>query len=459
MSMEHCPSFIIAGVTSGVGKTTVTLAFINKLIDKYNLRVQSFKVGPDFIDPAYHSLVTKRPAKTLDIWMMGRKGVIDCFNHACKDAEIAVIEGVMGLYDGISGNNNYASTAHIAKVLNSNVILVVDASKASRSIAALAYGFIKFDRSIKIKGIIINNVASDKHENLIKEAFFSKIKVPIIGIIRRDSSLKIEERHLGLVTSREIKDKNINQFVLSIKSISDNINIDSLEIKTKKIHTLTSKDGKKSGKEIKIGIALDESFNFYYNENLEILRQMGADLFFFSPISDKEIPKGIDGIIIGGGFPEVLADKLELNESMKKSIRNFGIDENPIIAECGGLMYLTKTITGYNDDKQKKEMVGLIDAETIMTKKLTLNYTKASSKSDVFRNSTNIRGHEFHYSSLYNLPKDTEYVFILEKGIGIDKMHDGIISYNTIASYMHLHYVNKRIPKGILELCRNRKKR
>ncbi|MFN2434169.1 MAG: cobyrinate a,c-diamide synthase [Nitrososphaeraceae archaeon] len=453
------PILIIAGTTSGVGKTTISLAVMHAFKSKKGLLVQPFKVGPDFIDPSYHKIITGKASRTLDAWLMGKDGIISTIQDATKDVDVAVIEGVMGLFDGISGKSDFASTAYVAKLLNTSVILVVDAAKAARSIAAIISGYLNFDNKLKIMGIILNNVSGPKHARYLIEACKNTIDVPILGIVKRDHELKMDERHLGLVPTDELQPSKKNKIRKLASKVSEEIYYDKiislLKLKKSKLTTRSvNRSQPKAPKLVKIGVALDNSFNFYYNENLNILRNIGAEITYFSPINDNHIPNDISGLILGGGFPEVMADKLNSNQSMLKSIKKAGEQGIPIYGECGGLMYLTKSITGYKNSKKVFRMVGIVDARTQMTGRLTLNYTSADMNTSTFGNIENIRGHEFHYSSLEDLPSDSKYAYSMKRGIGIDGgKHDGILIHNCIASYMHLHFYDRRFPTKWIKSC------
>lgn len=445
---------VIAGVTSGVGKTTIATAVMHGLRKK-GLQVQPFKVGPDFIDPSYHNLVTGRQSRNLDLWMMKKQGVIECFDRSCDGADVAVIEGVMGLYDGISGKDNFASTADVARILDAPVILVIDAAKSARSVAAIALGFIQFDRKIKIVGIILNNVAGDRHAGYIKEAFVGKIKAPIVGIIRRNKEIKMEERHLGLVPAYELQQAKQKALMQSAKIVSEQIDLDSVlglcsqkEIKNPLLQ--------KSKVRARIAVALDESFNFYYADNLDALRNAGARLVFFSPVNDRQLPEA-DGLMLGGGFPEVLADRLEKNREMIKSVLKAVNSGLPVYGECGGLMYLTKSITGYRGDKSRK-MVGVVDAKTEMTARLTLNYTEADCNCQLFGQAV-LRGHEFHYSQITDIASDSRFAYVLRKGKGVAEGKDGFLVQNSLAAYTHLHFANGRLAERLVNLCEKQSRR
>ena len=449
----NIPRIVIGGVTSAVGKTTISTAIMYTLKQK-GLHVQPFKVGPDFIDPSYHTYVTGRQSRNLDVWMMGENGVLKCFHNASSGADIAVVEGVMGLFDGISGKDDFSSTAQVAKILNAPVILVIDAGKAARSIAAIATGFLHFDKKLRIIGTILNNVAGDKHANFITEAFADKVKVPIIGIVRRSKEITMVERHLGLIPTPELEEKQKRAIFQSAKFVSEQIDLDKIKYLLDKVQTTDPLQKQLPNGQIKIAVAIDESFNFYYADNLDALREQKAELIFFSPINDCKLPENIHGVILGGGFPEVLADKLEKNQSMGKSITKAAENGIPIYGECGGLMYLTRSIKGYGGNEEKKRnMVGLIDADTFISGKLTLNYTEANSNASIFGKISKVRGHEFHYSRIENIAKDSKFAYVMRRGNGIDNKKDGFMVYNCLASYMHLHFADSRLPKRFIESC------
>ena len=449
----NIPRIVIGGVTSAVGKTTISTAIMYTLKQK-GLHVQPFKVGPDFIDPSYHTYVTGRQSRNLDVWMMGENGVLKCFHNASSGADIAVVEGVMGLFDGISGKDDFSSTAQVAKILNAPVILVIDAGKAARSIAAIATGFLHFDKKLRIIGTILNNVAGDKHANFITEAFADKVKVPIIGIVRRSKEITMVQRHLGLIPTPELEEKQKRAIFQSAKFVSEQIDLDKIKYLLDKVQTTDPLQKQLPNGQIKIAVAIDESFNFYYTDNLDALRKQNTQLVFFSPVNDNKLPENVCGIIIGGGFPEVLADKLEKNQSMIKSILKGAEDGIPIYGECGGLMYLTRSIRGYKrDEGKRRKMVGLIEADTYISGKLTLNYTEANSNASIFGRITKIRGHEFHYSMIENIAKDSKFAYNMKKGNGIDNKKDGFVVYNSMASYMHLHFADSRLPKRFVETC------
>ena len=442
------PRIILAGTTSGVGKTSITCAIIHG-IKKRGYSVQSYKVGPDFIDPSYLSSVSGRSSRNLDPWLMGVNGIVKNFVKN-SDSDFSVIEGVMGYYDGFSGGSNYASTHHVASILKTPVILVLDASKTARSIAATALGFVKFHKNSRISGFILNKLGSKKHEDLCRQAL-SRLNIPIVGSIPRNPDFSMESRHLGLIPISEQKKLQSKIFKIS-KTMSDFIDIDKIiqiGSKTPPFGSVPKEINLKQ--KTTIAVALDESFNFYYQDNLDALKKEGAKIEFFSPISDLKVPD-CDGMYIGGGFPEVLGSALEKNSRMQKQIKDLAEQEIPIYAECGGLMYLTKFI-GYGSTKFK--MVGLYDAVTKMQKKLKLNYTKARITENCLtgRTSNIIQGHEFHFSELESISKDSKFAYKLAIGVGIKNQNDGLMQYNTLASYMHLHFALPGIAKNFVQNC------
>jgi len=427
------PRLVVAGATSGVGKTSITSAIIYG-IKKRGYTVQPFKVGPDYIDPSYLSAISGNDTKNLDVWLMGENELVQSFVKN-STSNVSVIEGVMGYYDGFGGKTNYASTHHVASLLKSPTVLVLDASKVARSIAATALGFAKFHRNSRIVGIILNKIGSKKHERMCRQAL-ANLKIPILGSILKNSE-SMESRHLGLIPVKEQKSLQ-NKIRKISREISDNLDIDKIIQICKNVPQLPKVQSKKFKKPtVTVAVALDSSFNFYYHDNLEALRREGAGLKFFSPVADKKIPS-CDLIYIGGGFPEVLGQSLERNSTMRKLIKKHAEEGMPIYAECGGLMYLTKSISF---SQKKYKMVGLFDAETQMTKKMTLNYTEGRITSNCLISSpSKFRAHEFHYSKIRNLARDAKLVYDLKIGEGIARKKDALTEYNTLASYCHLYF-------------------
>ena len=348
-------AFCIAGTHSGCGKTTVSLGIMAALTRRGRI-VQPFKVGPDFIDPGHHRRMTGRDSHNLDGWMMTQSYNREMFSRYCQDADVAVVEGVMGLFDGFSGKDEAGSTAQMVKWLNLPLFLVIDASSMARSAAAIALGFSEFDRELPVSGVIFNRVASQGHAELIAEAMSPMWDLPVFGYLPREEGLEIPSRHLGLVT-----DEDFSMDQGRIESLADWIdaNLDlnrlmkSLQLRGPE---LTTASPPLNG-EIKIGLARDEAFCFYYPENLRLLREAGAELIPFSPLRDRQLPVGIAGLIFGGGYPELHSKALAENRALLREIRNFGLNDGPIYGECGGFMFLMTEIRDLEGEAYP--MVGL----------------------------------------------------------------------------------------------------
>ena len=458
----NVPRVVIAGAHSGVGKTTVSVGLMSALSQR-GLKVQAFKVGPDYIDPSYHTIATGRPSRNLDTWMM-RNAVIEIFERAARNVDIAIVEGVMGLYDSVSGLDETGSTAQIAKILRCPVILVLDVHDMARTAGALALGCRDFDEDVHIAGIILNKVANPTHAKSCEEAIETVSKIPVIGALPIENELTMPERHLGLIPTHE--QAIPNTFLPKIRNlVQANVDLDRVikiaesgEKMPEILHTVYPK--RVYAKRVTIGVAFDEAFNFYYQDNLDLLQAYGADLKFLSPIRDKGIPRDVDGLYIGGGFPEMLPERLEANESMRRSLRKVAEDDMPIYAECGGLMYLTNSITDFNGNTFR--MVGLLDGNTNMTKSLSMNYTLAEVVFDnpLLKTKDLVRGHEFHFSRITDVPNDAKFAYHLRFGKGIDGKRDAWMEHNTIASYMHLHFAQgRRMVRNFIESCEKYKHR
>ncbi len=439
------PRLIIAGTQSGVGKTTVTTGLMGALA-KRGYRVQGFKAGPDFIDPSYHYLATNLPSRNLDSWLLNERRIKELFIRASSKAQISIIEGVMGLYDGMSGIDERGSTSHLSKLLRCPVILVVDASSLARSVGALVLGYKLMDRRVKLKGAILNNVAGEKHAHWCKQAIERYAKVKVLGSLMRNKEIELEERHLGLIPTKEKREILLKKIEKIIEFVGYSLDIDQIikiAYSAEPLPDTWLSYSKEREETLRIGVAYDEAFNFYYRDALDDIQNFGGKIEFFSPIKD-EFPKNISGLYIGGGFPEVLAKELENNNSMRKSIKRYVEKGLPTIAECGGLMYLTNSIRDFNSKSFK--MIGLIDAETIMSKRLTLNYTLAEVIRDNILSLINskVKGHEFHYSSIEGIREDSKFAYSMIKGRGLLDGKDGFLIYNLIASYMHIHLSSNR---------------
>ncbi len=446
---------VIAGVASGVGKTLVASA-VSYGMRRRGYAVQPFKVGPDYIDPGYLSLAAGREARNLDSWLMGRSQLVESFASSAAGADVSVIEGVMGYYDGMSGRTNRSSTHEVACILGAPVILVVDVRSAARSVAAVVAGFARYQPNARIAGVILNRVKSARHARFCTDAI-EQLRIPVLGLIPHSESYALESRHLGLVPPVESAAKR-KRAMAAIAAAADHIDIDSIVRISRTAPKLKVRPRpRKSGRvRARVCVALDSSFNFYYRDNLDALEQNGAELEFFSPVSDRRLPE-CDAIYLGGGFPEVRASPLSRNSAMRNAIKKHAtIDRRAIYAECGGMMYLSRAIKSGN---RRHAMAGVLDAQTEMKKKMVLNYTRATVAKNclVARRTKKLHGHEFHYSHLTGVGPDTEFAYRLDDGVGIRDESDGILQDGVLASYGHLYFgsaVADRIVDGICTAAR-----
>lgn len=441
-------ALIIAGERSGVGKTTVTLMLLAYLSQR--LQVQSFKVGPDYIDPMFHQYVTKRPCRNLDPILTNDAYVKQSFMRHSQDVDCAIVEGVMGLFDGATGVDDTASTAHIARLLELPVLLVIDCSRLSRSVAAIAHGYRSFDPRVKIAGVVLNRVGSDRHLQLLEEALES-IQLPILGVIRRCQDLTIPDRHLGLVPTAEIS--QLNQLIARFAQLGEScFDWERLLPLVKVSYQATEQEFKSFTPSIslRIAVARDRAFSFYYPDNLEILTQLGAEIVYWSPLTDSDLPENIQGLYFGGGFPEVFAQQLTENRLARVAVKKAIAQGMPTYAECGGLMYLSQAIVDF--EHQSWSMVGVIPATAIMDR-LTLGYRRANVlQSPLFKTGTVIWGHEFHRSRLNQAP--TAPLFELQGYNCSSLILEGWQAYQVHASYLHLHFGgNIAIPQQFLQRC------
>ncbi len=475
---------VIAGTHSGVGKTTLAAGLMAAL-RRRGLTVQPFKVGPDYIDAGHHTAAASRTCRNLDTWMMPPESVRSLFVHACRDADIAIIEGVMGVYDGAGYDEETGSTAEVAKLLQAPVILVIDASKMARSAAALAVGYQRFDPELPLAGFIINRAGSDHHGAGVAGAIEEATGLPVFGWLPREEGLKFPERHLGLVPAAEASAGSA--FVAAAgETVTRQIDVDRLLAlagnDTSRSHALrgnarvrrsasqpvAAQDGTQSvptGVPTQsvgtrdggiIAVARDAAFHFTYEENLELLLAAGARLAFFSPLRDTALPQGTVGVILSGGFPEIHAARLAANVSMKEALRDAHERGLPIYAECGGLMYLTQTILDHHGREHR--MVGLLPGRSVMSKRLTLGYrlARAAGSSWLFADGETVRGHEFHYSQWEGRPADLPpaYTLLPSSGTGASWV-DGACVGKLLASYVHLNFWAKpALAERFVAACR-----
>ncbi|GAB6100488.1 cobyrinate a,c-diamide synthase [Halanaerocella petrolearia] len=449
---------VIAGTESGVGKTTLTIGLMAAL-DRQGYNVQPYKVGPDYIDPGFHTLVTGNQSRNLDSFFLGEEGVKELFLNAVEESDISIIEGVMGLFDGKKGKEGAGSTAHIAKTLQTPVVLVMDVKKMARSAAAVAYGYKNFDSDLNIAGVILNNVGSKRHHKMIKKPLEEEVGVKVLGYLPYQKDLELPERHLGLVPtaeSKELKDF-VDQLVDLIEEYIDLEQLISLsqrestvEVTEKRIFTSSKDYG------LTLGVAYDQAFNFYYQDNLDLLASRGVDLKYFSLLEDNKLPK-VDGLYIGGGFPESFLEELANNKSMKQDVYQQIRDGLPTYAECGGLMYLTEEIIDSED--KSFSMVGVVPGQIKMTDSLqAMGYVEAKAIEDniLLKQGEKIKGHEFHYSKLINLTDNNKQAYQLYGGRGEEGRFEGIVQDKLLASYLHIHFgSNPSLVTNFLDYCQN----
>jgi len=423
---------IVAGTHSGVGKTTVASGLMAALSSK-GCKVAPFKVGPDFIDPSYHTLATGRPGRNLDAFLSGPELIGPLFAHGARGADIAVIEGVMGLFDGKSGGE-LASTAHVAKLLEAPVVLVVDARAMARSVAAMVHGYATFDPALKISGVVLNRVGSTVHEKMLRDAL-KPSGVPVLGVLRRDEDIRTPDRHLGLVPVAERRDEAGRSLDVLGAVISRSLDLDAmvkLARSTRPLDTEPWKPGSGgldlSGS-VRIAVATGPSFSFLYRENLEMLESSGAEVVPFDPTTDENLPTGTDALYLGGGFPETYAEALSANVGMRESVRAFAESGRPVVAECGGLLYLVRELDGH-------PMCGVLDATARMTGRLTLGYREARALADspLAEEGMEVRGHEFHYSSVEPTFGEKPAWHLIGRG------QEGFVAGSVQASYLHTHW-------------------
>ncbi|MFO7840278.1 MAG: cobyrinate a,c-diamide synthase, partial [Desulfosalsimonadaceae bacterium] len=387
---------VIAAPNSGSGKTTLTLALLAALKAR-GIPLAPFKVGPDFIDPGHHSRITGTVSRSLDGWMLGREINRKIFAHGCRDADLAVVEGVMGLFDGFSGADEAGSTAQMAKWLNLPVLLVVDAKSMARSFAALVKGFCEFDRELRVAAIAANNVAGGRHLEYLREAM-AGYGVPLLGGIPREAGIEIPDRHLGLYTADDhrLSETAIRQLADLVET---HIDLDALLAGLPEGKTEAAPSAVPPAPDVRIGVARDKAFCFYYEDNLDCLRQQGCETVFFSPLTDAALPPDLDGLYLGGGYPELFAGQLEANASIRQSIKALAESGMPVYAECGGFMYLCRKLL--TRDGTACQMAGVFPFETRMQDRLSaLGYREIRLLTDTPLGPAGMiaRGHEFHYS-------------------------------------------------------------
>lgn len=455
-------ALMVSGDRSGSGKTSISLAIAALLSQK--MSVQTFKVGMDYIDPSYLAAVTGRPCRNLDTYVMAREDLARIFAHGMQEADLGLIEGVRGLYEGAEALDDTGSSAAVAKLLGIPVVLVVSARSITRSAAAIVSGFQSFDPEIDIRGIILNNVAGTQHVRKATEAIEHHCSIPVIGAVPRQPDMELAMRHLGLVPYLE--GKTAPAFLERIQAVTrmvgDHIDLDALLELARTIAPPPASDlffRPADSPETTVAVALDEAFNFYYADLFDILRAEGAKVTTFSPIHDP-LPDA-DGYIFGGGYPELFLDDLEANDRMRQAVCDRSREGVPFYAECGGLMYLTEEIrikAGWQGSEQEKssQMCGVFGGSTLMPARRVVSYVEGESRGGNPVGAGRFRGHEFHYSDVM-LPEDTRFSYLLSRGRGIRGQLDGAVRENTIGSYTHLHPVSSRgMIAAFVALCRDR---
>jgi cobyrinic acid a,c-diamide synthase len=430
------PRVVIAGTSSGAGKTSVTCGLIGAL-RRRGLRVQGFKVGPDYIDPTYHALASGRPGRNLDAFLSGPELIAPLARHGARGADLAVVEGVMGLFDGASGRGELASSGHVAKLLRAPVVLVVDAAAMARSVAAVVHGYRTFDPEIDVAGVIFNRVGSDHHEQLLREAL-EPLGVPVLGALRRDPDLAAPERHLGLVPAGEREGRTRAAIALLADAAECQLDLDGIAALARSAPPLGGPawspeppPGATTGG-VRVAVARGPAFSFHYEENLELLAATGAELAAFDPLADEQLPPGAGALLLAGGFPEVFGAELEANAPLRAAVALFAAAGRPILAECGGLLFLCRELDG-------REMCGVLPASARMAGRLSLGYRDATAAAATpwIEAGERVRGHEFHYSQV-DPPHGAPPAWTLAaRG---SERSEGFATGAVQASYLHVHW-------------------
>ena len=450
---------VVAGTHSGSGKTTIALALM-AAFSRQGLRVAPFKVGPDFIDPGHHRIITGRPSTNLDGWMLTRGTNRDLFAKHRSGCDVAVVEGVMGLYDGYDGKSEAGSTAQMAKWLNLPVVLVVDARSMARSAAALVMGFERFDPQLRFAGVVFNRVGSPGHLDFLRDALAGAVAMPCLGGLMHDDRLAVPERHLGLTTAEDhpwtpaVVDRMVDWLQAGIDCRRL---IGPLSIGARRAAHCAAAPHPVSGGP-RIGIARDRAFCFYYPDNLSLLSGLGAELVDFSPITDRRLPENLDGLYLGGGYPELSAGALAGNRGMREAVRLASRSRMPIYAECGGFMFLCRELIDL--DGAAHAMAGCFPFVVRMDRHLrSLGYREVTLTEPTILGEAGarIRGHEFHYSALEGDPASAGVptVFSVAARTGSPQQRTGYCTARTVGSYLHLHFgSNPAAAGGFVDACR-----
>jgi cobyrinic acid a,c-diamide synthase len=430
---------LVAGTHSGVGKTTVATGLMAAFTAR-GRKVAGFKVGPDFIDPSYHALACGRPGRNLDAFLSGTELVAPLFAHGAAGADLAVVEGVMGMFDGATGSGELASSAQVAKLLRAPVLLVVDCAAMARSVAAVVHGFASFDPDVHVAGLVLNRVASDRHEQLLREAL-DPLGIPVLGVLGRQPTLVTPERHLGLVPAAERRaaaQRTVTGLGAAIAEACDLRAVAAIAAATPPLaappwdpragHPARGPVDAAAGP-VRIAVASGPAFTFRYQENLELLEAAGAELVPLDPVADESLPERVNALYLGGGFPETFAEDLAANEPLRAAVRRFAAGGAPVVAECGGLLYLGRRLDG-------QPMCGVLPSDGRMTDRLTLGYRRAAAgASSVLAGAgTAVRGHEFHYSRV-EPAAGAKPAWLLD-----GERAEGFVAGGVHASYLHTHW-------------------
>ena len=436
------PRVVLAAPSSASGKTTVATGLMAALTAR-GLAVSPHKVGPDYIDPGYHALATGRPGRNLDAFMSGAERLVPLLLHGAAGADVAVVEGVMGMFDGAAGRGEFASTAHVAKLLRAPVVLVVDASSQSRSVAALVHGFASWDPEVRLGGVILNRVASDRHEQLLRDALEQGGGVPVLGVVRRSAGVATPSRHLGLIPAVERDAEALRAVREMGELVGGGVDLDALLALAGSAPPLAGPAWNAEAEIAAVGspadgrpviaLASGAAFSFSYAENAELLAAAGAEVVPFDPLRDEKLPDSTSGVVIGGGFPEVYAERLSANEPLRGAVAALAASGAPIAAECAGLLYLGRSLDGL-------PMCGVLDAEARMTERLTLGYREAVALADSPLAGVGMRvnGHEFHRTACE--PGAGSAPAWGWRGADGRSRAEGHTGTNVHASYLHLHW-------------------
>lgn len=438
------PQLLFSAAHKSSGKTTITLGICAALA-RSGMAVQPFKKGPDYIDPMWLGRAAGRPCYNLDFNTMAHEEIRDFFACHSRGSDLALIEGNMGLFDSLDVEGRQ-SNAELAKLLHAPVVLILDVKGATRSIVPVIQGFQQFDPALNVAGVILNKVAGARHEQRLREAIGHYCDLPVLGAIHRDERLTIDERHLGLIPSNEAAEVDAKLGEIS-RLVAAQVDLDALQALASaapEVEAGPSPAPLPPAETVRIAIARDAAFGFYYPDDLESLQQAGAELVPFDATVDHALPEGIDGLFIGGGFPESRMEALEANHSLREHIRQAIEAGLPAYAECGGLMYLSRSLRW---GERKAQMVGIIPGDCVMHERpVGRGYARiVETGHNPWPDSSageRYRVHEFHYSSLENLPDGLQYAYKLERGHGIRDRQDGFVYKNLLANYVHLRDVN-----------------